>query len=1117
MNERDLFMAALQIEDATGRSAYLDRACAGEAALRQRVEALLAAFEQAGSFLQQPAGVPRATADVSHPGTSCGSDPAEGPGTVIGPYKLLEQIGEGGMGTVWMAQQTEPVKRLVAVKLIKAGMDSKQVIARFEAERQALALMDHTNIARVLDAGTSDAGRPYFVMDLVNGVPITRYCDEHHLTPRQRLELFIPVCQAVQHAHQKGIIHRDLKPSNVLVALYDGKPVPRVIDFGVAKAAGQSLTDKTLVTGFGNIVGTLEYMSPEQAEVNNQDIDTRSDIYSLGVLLYELLTGSPPFSKKDLEKAGMLEMLRVIREQEPSKPSTKLSTADGLPMLAANRGTEPAKLMRLVRGELDWIVMKALEKDRNRRYETANGFAADVQLYLADEAVQACPPSMAYRCRKFVRRNWQVLMTVGVAAVSLLVGLLLVVVLLVNHAAQMKEANQQTGKERDRAESALQRADQNLALALEALDDVYMKDVEDRILRDKRMTKVERDSVAKGVQFYERFARQNSGHAELERVTAKAYRRAGSLRLNLKDWPEAQAQFTRAIAVFEQWADESRGSVEDREELARCCSGLAVGLTNAGRGREAPPISRRAIALWEKLATEFPQAPNYRVEVGHCLWEFARALSSTQEHAEAEKAMRESHQVFEALAAAYPKEPYYRQEIGLSHRALGNVFQAAGRQREATESFGKAVPIYADLLQAAPESSFYKAELAWSYYGIGTGSLILGRVDEAIGHFRKVIELQPDYALGHFQLGAAYGMQGKPDQAVAEFHTAIDLEPNVVNFHYNLGCVLAMQGKLDEAMAEFRTALGLKPHRYDAHGMKPDYAKAHANLGDCLQAQGKLDEAIAEYRAALRTKQIFPEVYGAHYNLGNCLQRQGKLDEAIAEYRAAIGVKEDFPEVHCNLGMALVGKVEFVQALTSLKRGHELGSRDPTWPYPSAQWVQRVERLVQLSANLPRLLAGKQASADGRERLAVGFLCYCRRQYELATRFYEQALAQEPGLTEDLTSGNRYDAACNAALAGIGEGQDAAAPGSEQRSRRRRQSYDWLRADLRQHARALENAAPAARAATARRLNVWLQDTDLRGLRDAAYLAKLPAEERKAYVKLWTEVRELLSKAQSKK
>src|SRR5262249_48500421 len=309
-------------------------------ALRAELEALLAVSGRAGGFLEGPAKDAERTVDLP--------PAAEAPGRVVGPFKLVEPIGEGGMGSVWMAQQTEPVKRLVAVKLIKAGMDSRQVITRFEAERQALALMDHPNIARVLDGGTTNAGRPYFVMDLVKGVPITHYCDEHHLTPRQRLELFLPVCQAVQHAHHKGIIHRDLKPSNVLIARYDGKPVPKVIDFGVAKATGQQLTDKTLVTGFGALVGTLEDIAPEQAEVNQRDIDTGSDIYSLGVLLYELLTGSPPFSRKELEKAGVLEMLRVIREQEPSRPSTKLSTAEGLPTLAANRGTEPAKLTKLV-------------------------------------------------------------------------------------------------------------------------------------------------------------------------------------------------------------------------------------------------------------------------------------------------------------------------------------------------------------------------------------------------------------------------------------------------------------------------------------------------------------------------------------------------------------------------------------------------------------------------------------------------------------------------------------------------------------------------------------------------------------------------------------------------
>jgi serine/threonine protein kinase/tetratricopeptide (TPR) repeat protein len=375
----------------------------------------MAAYPKVESFLELPARSPFVT--VTEQPIN------EGPGTFIGTYKLIEQIGEGDMSTVWMAQQTEPVKRLVALTLIKAGMDSKQVIARFDAERQALALMGHPHIARVLDAGTTGAGRPYFLMDLVKGVPVTKYCDEHRLTPRQRLELFVPVCQAIQHAHQKGIIHRDLKASNVLLAPYDGKPVVKEIDIGVAKSTGQQLTDLTLVTGFGAVVGTLEYMSPEQAELNNHDIDTRSDIYALGVLLYELLTGSPPFSRQELETAGMLEMLRVIRDQEPTRPSVKLSMAEGLPALAANRGTGPAELTKSLRGELDWVMMKALEKDRVGRYETASAFAADAQRYLADQPVQACPPSPGYRLRKFVWRNRWLVLAASLAILTMVTGM----------------------------------------------------------------------------------------------------------------------------------------------------------------------------------------------------------------------------------------------------------------------------------------------------------------------------------------------------------------------------------------------------------------------------------------------------------------------------------------------------------------------------------------------------------------------------------------------------------------------------------------------------------------------------------------------------------------------
>jgi serine/threonine protein kinase/WD40 repeat protein len=408
-----IFFAALEMQGQAKRTAYLDEACKGDAELRRCVERMLAAQPKIGDFLQPPA--PPAAAETP--------PLVERPGTVIGPYKLLQVLGEGGFGVVFLAEQTEPVRRKVALKIIKPGMDSKQVVARFEAERQALALMDHPNIARVLDGGTTDSGRPYFVMELVKGVPITESCDQNRLTPRERLELFIPVCQAVQHAHQKGIIHRDLKPSNVLVTLYDDRPVPKVIDFGVAKAIEQKLTEQTYFTRIGQIIGTLEYMSPEQASLNALDVDTRADIYALGVLLYELLTGTTPLNKERLEGVAFLEMLRLIREEEPPRPSTRLSeSGEALTAYAVYRKTETQKLPKLVKGELDWIAMKALEKDRGRRYPTANALAADVQRYLRDERVEACPPTLGYRLQKYGRKHRAALTMAGMAAALLLLG-----------------------------------------------------------------------------------------------------------------------------------------------------------------------------------------------------------------------------------------------------------------------------------------------------------------------------------------------------------------------------------------------------------------------------------------------------------------------------------------------------------------------------------------------------------------------------------------------------------------------------------------------------------------------------------------------------------------------
>jgi len=422
-NEETVFHAALQLAP-DKRAAYLALACEGDPSLCERVKQMLQAQAEADPFFcKEPMRV------------ALGASPAdqativvvtEKPGDRIGRYKLLQQIGEGGCGVVYMAEQEEPVRRRVALKVIKLGMDTKNVIARFEAERQALALMDHPNIAKVLDAGATESGRPFFVMELVRGIRITDYCDQNNLSTRERLDLFIQVCHGIQHAHQKGIIHRDIKPSNILVSLHDGVPVPVVIDFGIAKATEQKLTDKTLFTAFEQFIGTPAYTSPEQAEMSRLDIDTRSDIYALGVLLYELLTGGTPFDAKELMAAGLDEMRRTIREKEPARPSTRLSSmlAGELTATAQRRQADPPRLIALLRGDLDWIVMKCLEKDRRRRYETANGLAQDILHHLNDEPVAARPASVGYRLQKTFRRNKLVFTAAGLVGLALVLGVL---------------------------------------------------------------------------------------------------------------------------------------------------------------------------------------------------------------------------------------------------------------------------------------------------------------------------------------------------------------------------------------------------------------------------------------------------------------------------------------------------------------------------------------------------------------------------------------------------------------------------------------------------------------------------------------------------------------------
>jgi serine/threonine-protein kinase len=879
MNERELFVAALQRENASKRAAFLDEACGGNADLREQVEALLLEHEQLGSFLESPAVAVPDTVDQAI---------MERPGTVIGPYKLLEQIGEGGFGVVFMAEQQEPIRRKVALKVLKPGMDSKQVIARFEAERQALALMDHPNIAKVLDAGQTTHGRPFFVMDLVRGLPITEYCDQSQLRPRDRLELFECVCQAVQHAHQKGIIHRDLKPSNVLVTKHDATPVVKVIDFGVAKAMGQQLTDKTLFTGFAQMVGTPLYMSPEQAGWSGLDVDTRSDIYSLGVLLYELLTGTTPFDKERLKEAGYEEMRRIIREEEPPKPSTRISTlGQASTAMSAQRRSDPKRLSQLVRGELDWIVMKALEKDPNRRYETASAFAADVQRYLADEPVQACPPSAVYRLRKFARRNKRALVTAALIAV---VALVAVGSLAGGLGWRLREQAERRTRTTETALAALKDSEefQRQAQIPEALEagrraqaamatgegspDLHQR-VRERV-RDLQMAAdLEQVRAKEGDAF---------DFAQADQEFAGAFQRYGIDVENL-DPAEASARIReRSVAVelaaaLDYWALRRRAVAGEgkAEKWQRLIQVARLADPDDRRQRVRDALLERDEETLKKLAAD-PKTLELRASTLELLGNALRAVAGP----------RTALTVMRAAQLRYPGDFWINYSLALCFADIP--------QR------GEALQFYRLAVGLRPSSP-----VAWIH--LGAALYERGATDDAIAALRESLRLNPDDAAAYSNLGNALAHQGDYDGALAAFEKAIELGPNFAVPHLNLGKLRIEMGDYDRAITECQHAIRLQPYLIEAHN----------NLGLALLRKGAHEQAVQAYRKAIdlaekRMRRVPRYRVQLARGLGNLAQVYGELARPEAEQtlRRALELwhqleKDDplLPEWRVGLGM----------------------------------------------------------------------------------------------------------------------------------------------------------------------------------------------------------------------
>ena len=911
---RDIFQTVAELP-ASERAVVLDRECAGDTELRRRVDALLKAHDDSGEL---PAVEPLSTKSPAQQELPADEleqtigyvQPIE-PGLVFaGRYKLREKLGEGGMGVVFVADQIAPVQRRVALKVIRSGLDTRQLLARFEQERQALALMNHPNIAKVFDAGIDEAHRPYFAMELVKGLPLTKYCDEARLSPRQRIELFIPVCQAVQHAHQKGIIHRDLKPSNILVGLYDGRPVPKVIDFGVAKVTGTRLTDQSVYTEIGSIIGTLEYMSPEQAELNNLDIDTRSDVYALGVILYELLTGTVPFSRKELEKAGLAEMLRVIKEEEPHKPSTKLSSSVKLPSIAASRQTEPKKLTALVRGELDWIVMKALEKDRGRRYETANGLGQDVQRYLTGEPVLAAPASTAYRLRKLIRRNKGAVIAGSLVFAALLIGIAGTTwgLLRAEHHRQIAEQDTDKALSAAKAEKdAKERAEANFILAKESVEKYLGAVTDDPELKQGNFHQLRKKLLESAIPFFEKIAEQKSDDPEVEVGRGSAFYRLALVRAEMGENEAAIRDYESVQAIFAKLCTKFPTFQEYSQNLAASHINLGVLLGRLGKRAAAEAAYRHALEIGKKFAADFPQSPVYSEYLANCHNNLGNLLEDLGKPTAAESTFRQALDIYEKLAAESPNVPDYRKNLAMSHNNLGVLLAGLGNRVGSEAAFRRALAIREKLAADFPRVPEYRNDMATIYNNLGNLLSKSGKLTEVEAAYNQAQDIL--------------------EKLAADFPNVPDYRENLAASHNNLGILLCGLGRRIEAELAFRQARDILEKLAGDFPTVPDYGKklaaCHNQLGILLGDLGKGKEAEAAFRQALGIQEKLAAEYnelpeyavdlgGSFCNFGNLMLDSHKPHAALESFEKSIK----------RLAPAVVQKSSLAKARQYLRNGH---------------------------------------------------------------------------------------------------------------------------------------------------------------------------------------------------
>lgn len=915
---QEIFEHAIGLERAQ-REGYLASACGTDAALRAEVEALLRAHDGAAKFLASPTAGSLAdaipTADSPAAAATVASPLREGPGTRIGPYKILQLIGEGGFGSVFMAEQEKPVSRKVALKIIKLGMDTRQVVARFEQERQALAMMDHPNIARVLDAGATDTGRPFFVMELVKGDPIVEYCDKLSLRIEDRLDLFAQVCNAVQHAHTKGIIHRDIKPSNILVSTQDGRPHAKVIDFGIAKATASKLTEKTLFTEHRQLIGTPEYMSPEQAE-GSLDIDTRTDVYSLGVLLYELLTGTTPFTGQELRSAAYAEIQRIIREVEPPKPSTRISqNNDSIASIATKRQTEPKRLGTLVRGELDWIVMKALEKDRQRRYETANGLGMDIRRYLSGEAVLAAPPSAPYRIKKMIRRNKGPVAASSAVAAALIFGL-------AGTAWQARVASDQ----RDAAVAAQiseaeQRKQAEAARAEAVAQEIKAREQEAEAIQQATVAKLQEAEAKKQAEIAEAVATFQT--EMLAAVDPNQLPRDPVTKEPIKDAVTVLQTLRAAVRAL----DEGNSALKEQPLVeARVRNTIGTTLYELARYDEAEPNLRKSVAL--RRASLPAEHPDIAAGLLSLVW----LLQDQGKHAEAETLARESLAI---CRAAFPGE---HPSIAATLNNLALLLQDQNKLDEAEPLFREALAIR----RAAHPAG--DPQVARALDNLAKLLQVQKKLDEAEPLQREALAIRraafpaehPEVGMGLNNLALVLFDQNKHAETEPLFRESVAIyraslpsgHPRISDGLNNLASVLQAQNRLAEAEPLFREAIEIRRAALPAG--HPDIAVTLSNLASLLQIQNRIAEAeplrreaVEIWRAALPAGH--PNIVSGLNNLALVLQTQNKFAEAEALYREAMAIdRAASPAGHPDMANAMSHLARLLQDQNRLTEAEPL-------------------------------------------------------------------------------------------------------------------------------------------------------------------------------------------------